>query len=58
MAVCPESFDTSFPMLIRQAPRAWWNPDLHAWIALNVVTLERKTPKLHRPGAGGPANLA
>ena len=33
MAVRPESFDTSFPMLIRQVPRAWWNPDLHAWIA-------------------------
>ncbi len=33
MAVRPESFDTSFPMLIRQVPRAWWNPDLRAWIA-------------------------
>ncbi|MBK8703388.1 MAG: tyrosine-type recombinase/integrase [Saprospiraceae bacterium] len=33
MAVRPESFDTSFPILIRQVPRAWWNPDLRAWIA-------------------------
>ncbi len=33
MAVRPESFDTSFPMLIRQVLRAWWNPDLRAWIA-------------------------
>ncbi len=28
MAVRPESFDTSFPILIRQVPRAWWNPEL------------------------------
>jgi len=33
MAVRPESFDTSFPMLIRQVPRAWWNPEIRAWVA-------------------------
>jgi integrase/recombinase XerD len=58
MAVRPETFDTSFPTLIRQVPRAWWNPDLRAWIAPSIVMLKGKTPKLRKPGAGGPANLA
>ncbi|MBL7791196.1 MAG: hypothetical protein JNK77_02645 [Saprospiraceae bacterium] len=28
MAVRSESYDTSFPALIKQALRAWWNPEL------------------------------
>ena len=32
MIVRPESYDATFPALIRQAPRAWWNPDVRAWV--------------------------
>ena len=33
MVVCPEFYDVGFPALMKQVPRAWWNPELRAWLA-------------------------